>query len=73
MTDQAPERIGPNSEAERLLTSEQLAERWSIAKATIYAHTRNGSIPAVRIGRLYRYRIEAIRAYEVAGGGESDG
>ena len=74
MTGSPPEPIvAPNvSEAARLLTPEQLADRWSIAKATIYTHTRAGKIPAVRIGRLYRYRLEAIEEYE-RDGGKTDG
>jgi excisionase family DNA binding protein len=73
LTPADAERIAPNSEAGRLLTPERLADRWSIAKPTIYAHTREGRIPAVRIGRLYRYRLEEIEAFEAAGGMESDG
>lgn len=58
-----------SSEADRLLTPEALADRWTIKKSTVYAMTRAGQLPTVRIGpRLYRYRLEAIEAYELAGG-----
>ena len=67
-----PSAAGPNSEASQLLTAEQLADRWQVKKSTVYLRTREGSIPAVRIGRLYRYRLQAIEQYEIGGGGESD-
>lgn len=57
------------SEAERLLTPEDLADRWTIKKSTVYAMTRAGRLPTVRVGpRLYRYRLEAIEQYERDGG-----
>lgn len=60
------------SEASRLLTAAQLAERWQIKKSTVYALTRDGKVPTVRLGpRLYRYRIDAIEEYERSGGSES--
>jgi len=59
------------TEAEQLLTAEELAQRWQIRPSTVYALTRKGSIPTVRLGRLYRYRLAAVEAYEAAGGGEA--
>ncbi|MBK8294602.1 MAG: helix-turn-helix domain-containing protein [Solirubrobacterales bacterium] len=70
--DDAVSAFGSYSEVAQLLTATDLAERWQIEKATVYAHTRAGSIPAVRIGRLYRYRLDAIEQYERNGGGRSD-
>lgn len=52
----------------RLLTAEQLAERWQVPKSHIYRLTREGKVPAVKLGRYYRYRIEAIEAFEEHGG-----
>jgi excisionase family DNA binding protein len=60
-----------NGEAGQLLTAEQLADRWQIKSSTVYALTRKGSIPTVRLGRLYRYRLSAVEDYERAGGGEA--
>ena len=57
-----------NSEAARLLTAEDLADRWQVKPTSIYQWTREGRIPAVRMGRLYRYRIEAVLEFEAAGG-----
>ena len=48
-----------------LLTAEQLAERWQVPKAHVYALTRRGAIPVVKLGKYYRYRLDAIEAFEV--------
>jgi excisionase family DNA binding protein len=52
------------SAAHRLLTAEQLAERWQVPKSHVYRLTREGVIPAVRLGRYYRYRLDAIERWE---------
>jgi excisionase family DNA binding protein len=52
----------------RLLTAEQLAERWQVTAAHVYRLTRTGEIPAVKLGRYYRYAIETIEAFERDGG-----
>lgn len=59
--------------ASRLLTADDLAARWSVDRSLIYKLTRRGSLPAVRLGRVVRYRIEVVEAFEDAGGtsGES--
>lgn len=51
----------------RLLTAEELAERWRVKTSQIYRLTREGKIPVVEVGRYYRYRVEAIEAYELGG------
>jgi excisionase family DNA binding protein len=48
----------------RLLTADELADRWQIPKNHVYRLTRDGLIPAVRLGRYYRYRLEAIEGWE---------
>lgn len=50
--------------ATRLLTAEQLAERWQVPVAQIYRLTRTGTVPAVKLGRYRRYRPEAIERFE---------
>ena len=57
----------------RLLTADELAERWQVAKAQVYRLTREGLLPAVRIGRYYRYSRAAIDAFEAGGGVAADG
>ena len=61
--------------ANKLLTAEQLAERWQIPgkkpQQGIYRMTRDGTIPlgvVVPIGRYYRYRLEGIEEFERNGG-----
>lgn len=49
---------------ERLMTAEQLAERWQVKTSHVYRLTREGRIPAVRLGKYYRYRLDAIEAFE---------
>ena len=56
--------------APKLLTVEQLAERWQVPKDFIWRRTREGRIPRVKIGRYYRYRLDAIEQFEVNGGME---
>lgn len=53
--------------AGRLLTADQLAERWQVPKSHVYRLTRDGAIPAVKLGRYYRYRLDAIERFEVGG------
>jgi excisionase family DNA binding protein len=59
------------SEAGRLLTADQLAKRWQVPRSQVYRLTRSGRLSPVRVGRYYRYRLEAIEAFEIEGG--SDG
>ena len=49
---------------DRLLTADQLAERWQVPKSQVYALTRRGEIPTVKLGKYYRYRLDAIEAFE---------
>ena len=55
--------------ADRLLTADDLAARWQVPKSWVYAQTRAGAVPTVRLGRYYRYRLDVIEAFERAGGG----
>jgi excisionase family DNA binding protein len=48
----------------RLLTAEQLADRWQVPTSQVYRLTRDGRIPAVKLGRYYRYAPAAIEAFE---------
>jgi excisionase family DNA binding protein len=49
----------------RLLTADDLAERWQVPKSHIYRLTREAKTPTVRLGRYYRYRADAIEAFEL--------
>lgn len=55
--------------ASHLLTADQLAERWQVTKRHVWYLTREGKLPTVKLGgRNYRYRLDAIEAFEVGGG-----
>lgn len=54
--------------ASRLLTAEDLAERWQVPKAHVYRLAREGRLPCVELGRYKRFRIDAVEAFESAGG-----
>jgi excisionase family DNA binding protein len=57
----------------RLLTAEQLAERWQVPTSQVYQLTRDGTIPTVKLGRYYRYRLDAIERFELGQvGGDTD-
>lgn len=58
--------------APRLLRAEELADRWQVPTAAIYRLTREERIPAVRIGRYYRYALAAVEAFEAGGGVGAD-
>jgi excisionase family DNA binding protein len=49
----------------QLLTADQLAQRWQVPKSHVYRLTRDRAIPAVKLGRYYRYRIDAIERFEI--------
>ena len=58
----------------QLLTADQVAERWQVPKSQVYRLTRDGAVPAVRLGRYYRYRLDAIEAFELGqAGGDTNG
>ena len=38
--------------------------QFEVPKGHVYRLTRDGLIPAVRLGRYYRYRLEAIERWE---------
>lgn len=51
----------------RLLTAEQLADRWQVPRDQVYRLTRSGQIPHVKLGKYYRYRLDHIEAFETTG------
>jgi excisionase family DNA binding protein len=53
----------------QLLTAEQLATRWQVPQSHVYRLTREHQVPVVRLGRYYRYRLDAIERFEL---GERD-
>jgi excisionase family DNA binding protein len=51
-----------------LLTPDELAARWQVPRSHVYRLTREGLLPAVKLGRYYRYRREGIEEFERDGG-----
>ena len=56
------------SEAARLLTAEQVADRWQVPASQVYRLAREDRLPAVRLGRYRRWRVEQVEAFERDGG-----
>jgi len=46
-----------------LLTPREAAKALSICERTLYALTRRGELPVVRIGRAVRYDVADLRGY----------
>ena len=57
----------------QLLTAEQLAERWQVPKSHVYRLAREDAIPAVRLGKYIRFRLDAIEAFELGDEAVDDG
>ena len=53
-----------------LLTAEDVARRWQVKPAHVYRLAREGALPAVRLGRYRRFRLESIETFESEGGTE---
>jgi excisionase family DNA binding protein len=72
------EPIGPSGglntpvDPARLLTCEEVAERWQVTTAQVYRLAREGASPVVRIGRYRRFRAASVEAWEQAGGGSAN-
>jgi excisionase family DNA binding protein len=56
----------------RLLTADQLAERWQVPTSQVYRLVRDGRLCAVELGRYKRFRLDAIEEYESSGGTADD-
>lgn len=46
-----------------LLTPKETAKTLSICEKTLYTLTKNGELPAVRIGRAVRYSVEDLQTF----------
>jgi excisionase family DNA binding protein len=62
----------PTVASERLLTADELAERWRVPRSHVYRLTREGLLPTVKLGRYCRYRPAAVEAWECQGGTTAD-
>ncbi len=50
----------------RLLTAAEVAARYQVPTSQIYALTRRGELPAVRLGKYVRYRLDDLEAFEAS-------
>ena len=48
---------------ERLLTAAEVADDLRVSTMTVYRLIRRGELPAVRVGRNYRVRVEDLETY----------
>jgi len=44
----------------RLVPAERLAEAWQVAPATVRRWARQGTIPAVRVGKFWRFDLREL-------------
>lgn len=49
--------------ASRLLSADEVADKLGMAKEWVWEQSRRGYIPAIRLGRYYRYREDSIDAW----------
>jgi excisionase family DNA binding protein len=53
----------PKPDDDVLLTTVQVARRYALHPRTVQRHVRSGDLPAVRLGRVLRYRPADVAAY----------
>ena len=51
---------------DRFYTCEEVAERYKVQHSTVWSWIRSNTIPAIKIGRLYRIREADLEAFEQA-------
>ena len=52
----------------KLLTCQQVAERYGVKIETVWAWIRNNKLPAIQIGKQYRIEEDALEQFEKASG-----
>ena len=55
--------VGVTCEGSRLLTSRQVADALQCSVRFVWNWTKKGELPAVRMSRLVRYRVEDVEAF----------
>ncbi|RYE41298.1 MAG: DNA-binding protein [Hyphomicrobiales bacterium] len=48
------------------MTSKDLAARWVVSERQIRVMAAGGEIPAMRVGKLWRFSLDKIQAWEKA-------
>ena len=67
----APDGLAPKArtsnangaDPDRLLTVDDVAEILQVPRTWVYAQSRDGDLPTVRLGRYYRYRRPDVLAW----------
>jgi len=55
--------VDVNRRPDELLTADEVAAMLRMKRAWVYAETRRGALPHVRLGRYVRYRRSAVTAW----------
>jgi excisionase family DNA binding protein len=63
MSDHASQRHSESSATNRLMTAQQVAELLEVDPSWIYAETRAGRFPHVRVGRYRRFKLSAVERW----------
>jgi excisionase family DNA binding protein len=50
---------------EKLLTCEQVAERYNVKVETVWGWVRDKKLPAVKTGKMYAFRPKDLEKFEV--------
>jgi excisionase family DNA binding protein len=58
-----PPRLAATGPTCSLLTAEEVADMLGVTTSWVYAESRAGRITTVKLGRYYRYRLEAIERW----------
>ncbi len=54
-------------DASRMLTPDEVAERWAAHVKTVYTAIASGQLPVFRLGRVLRVPLAAVEAIEARG------
>ncbi|MGL4507626.1 MAG: helix-turn-helix domain-containing protein [Aeromonas sobria] len=58
--------------SDRWLSVEEIAEHLGVSKDTVYAWISKRNMPAHRIGRLWKFKIEEVDEWVKSGGAADD-
>ena len=58
-----PSTIAPTADTERLLTVQDVAQRFSVPVSWVYANAEAGHLPSLKIGKYRRFRASELEVY----------
>jgi excisionase family DNA binding protein len=62
----------PAVTAAKLLTPEQVAQRWAVPRSQVYRLARDGRLPCVKLGRYTRFLEDRVERFERSGGTDGE-